>query len=374
MSLDILLINWQDPQHPLSGGAEVHLHEIFKRIVNVYGHRVTLLSCSFKGAEPITEIDGIKVIRHGKRATFNLTLPGFYHKFFDNKEWDLVIEDLNKIPFYTKFYIRGPKLAILHHFFGKTIFQQTNPIFGSYVYITERTVPKIYRDIPFIVVSKSTKQDLVSHGVPEENISVIYNGLSPEYKPGNEKYPVPTIVYLGRLKKYKRIDLVLEVFKNVLREIPSARLLIVGDGDYKGRLIRLAKRLNLGESVQFTGFVPQRKKIEILQKSWVTVNTSLKEGFGLVIIEAQACGTPAVVLNSPGLRETVVNGQTGYIVDRVGEVLEKTLLILKDRSMRERLSRNAILWARKFSWDESAKQVNDKIIDVHKLTTTDNYP
>ena len=369
MNLNILLINWQDPQHPLSGGAEVHLHEIFRRIVNDYGHHVTLLSCSFKGAKPITEIDGIKVIRHGKRETFNLTLPFFYRKYFGNKKWDIVIEDLNKIPFYTMFYIPGPKLAILHHFFGKTIFQQTNPLFGGYVYITERSVPRIYRNIPFIVVSRSTKEDLICHGVPETNISVIYNGLSPEYTPGNQKFSVPTVVYLGRLKKYKRIDLVLKVFRRVLSEIPSAKLLIVGEGDYKKRLIKLARKMNLVESVEFTGYVPQRKKIEILQKSWLTLNTSLKEGFGLVIIEAQACGTPAIVLNSPGLRETVKHNETGFVVNTTDEMTEKTLRVLKDESLRRELSKNAVKWAKQFSWNESARKVNEKIIEVYQQSS-----
>lgn len=372
MSLDILLINWQDPQHPQSGGAEVHLHQIFSRIVNDYGHRVTLLACSFKGAKPVTEIDGIKVIRHGKRETFNLTLPFFYRKYFGNKKWDIVIEDLNKIPFYTMFYIPGPKLAILHHFFGKAIFQQTNPLFGSYVYITERSVPRIYRKVPFIVVSMSTKEDLISHGVPEANISVIYNGLSHEYSPGNQKFFEPTIVYLGRLKKYKRIDLVLKVFKDVRREIPESKLLIVGEGDYKKMLIKLAQRLNLKESVEFTGYVPHKKKIEILQKSWLTINTSIKEGFGLVIIEAQACGTPAIVLNSPGLRETVKHNETGFVVNTLDEMKEKTLMILKNESLRRKLSNNAVKWAKQFSWDESAREVNKKIIEVISEKANDN--
>ncbi len=361
MSFRLLVINWQDPEHPLAGGAEVHFQEVFSRLVHQYDYQVTLLACSFPGAPSETEIEGIRVLRRGSRSTFNFIVPWVYRQELRQEPFDLVIEDLNKIPFYTRFYIATPKLALLHHFFGRTIYQETHPILATYVYLTERSVPKLYRGIPFVAVSQSTKEDLVRHGIPERDVTVIYNGVSDFYFPTFEVYDRPTVLYLGRLKKYKRIDLVLQVFREILREILDARLLIVGDGDARPGLMQLAKDLGLESSVTFTGFVSEEAKRTYLQKSWVILNTSPKEGFGLVVLEAQACGTPAVVLNSPGLRETVRHGETGWIASSLEEMTQQTLQILKDPSLRTRMGKAAVNWARTFSWDRAAEEFHHLI-------------
>ncbi len=361
MSFRLLVINWQDPEHPLAGGAEVHFRELFSRLVQQYGYEVTLLACSFPGAAPETELDGIRILRRGSRNTFNFVVPWVYRRELSHEPFDLVIEDLNKIPFYTRFYVSQPKLALLHHFFGRTIYQETNPLFATYVYLTERSVPKLYRGIPFVSVSQSTKEDLVRHGIPERDVTVIYNGVSPFYQPSDEEFERPTLLYLGRLKKYKRVDQVFQVFQRVREELPDAQLIVVGDGDARPGLMSLAQSMGLAPAVRFTGFVSEEEKREYLQKSWVILNTSPKEGFGLVVLEAQACGTPAVVLDSPGLRETVRPGETGYIVSTLAEMAERTLRILRDPALRARLRQAAVAWARTFSWDRSAHEFHHLI-------------
>ncbi len=359
MSLNLLVINWQDPQHPLAGGAEVHLQEVFGRLVNTYGYRVTLLACSFEGAEPETRIQGMRVLRRGPRNLFNYVVPWVYLRELRHEPFDFVVEDLNKLPFYARFYVRQPVVALLHHFFGKTIYQETSTLPATYVYLAERSVGKLYRGLPFVAVSRSSRDDLIRLGIPPQDIRVIYNGTPPDMVPGTERFPEPTVVYLGRLKRYKRGDRVLRAFAEVLQHLPNARLFVVGDGDARPLLEQMARDLGISRAVTFTGFVPAETKRELLQKAWAFVTTSPKEGWGIVSMEAQACGTPAVVWNAPGLRETVRHGETGFIVESVEETARRLLEILRSPDLRDRLGRAATRWAHTFTWDQAAREFHE---------------
>ena len=372
----ILVINWQDRAHPLAGGAEVHLHEVFGRLARK-GHEITVLACRFPGAEPETVLDGMRIVRRGPRPIFNFFVPFVYRRELAQEPFDLVVEDLNKIPFYARFYARAPVVAILHHFFGTVIYQETNPLFGSYVYLTERSVPKLYRGIPFAVVSQGTKADLVRAGMPPETIRVIYNGVHERFRPGEEKSPFPLLVYLGRLKRYKRVDLALEVFQKVRRAFPKAQMWIIGEGDARPGLERLARRMGLASSVRFFGFVSEEEKVQALQKAWVLLNTSPKEGFGLVSVEAQACGTPAVVFDSPGLNETVVPGQTGFVVPfgDTEAMARRILDLFQNPALRERMSGAAARWGRSFSWDRTARETEAFLLEaIQRGRTFDPVP
>jgi len=360
----ILIINWQDWTNPLSGGAEVHLHEIFRRLVKYF--KISLLCTHFKNAPKAEEIDGIKICRVGSRNVFNFYVPEAYKQIAKEEKIDLVIEDLNKIPFFGGRFIREKRLALVHHLFGKTIFTETNPLSASYVYFSEKLIPKHYKKIPIIAVSKSSKNELVKMGISVNNIKVVYNGVDIEsYRSRAELTKVPTIICLGRMKKYKRIDILLDSIPKVLKEIPDLKVILVGDGDDLPRLKEIVRKKKVEKTVKFASFVPSAKKIEMLSSSWIAVNTSPKEGWGLTSIEAQACGTPSVVPDSPGLRETVRDEVSGYIypfgnIEKLSEILIK---VLKDKKSVEKMGEQARKWASNFSWDESAKKMKE-IIDI----------
>ncbi len=366
MAFNLLLVNWQDPEHPLAGGAEVHLQEVFGRLVNHYGYRVTLLACRVPDAPPETTIRGIRVLRRGPRNLFNYVVPWVYLRELHDEPFDFVVEDLNKLPFYARFYARQPVVAVLHHFFGKTIFQETSWLPATYVYLAERSVGKLYRGVPFVAVSRSSRDDLIRLGIPARDIRVIYNGTPPHMVPGPERFPDPTLVHLGRLKRYKRSDRVLQAFARVRQQIPTARLLVVGDGDARPELESLARHLGIADAVTFTGFVSEETKRELLQKAWVFVATSPKEGWGIVSMEAQACGTPAVVWNAPGLRETVRHGETGFIVESVEETAQRLLDLLQNADLRQRMGQAATRWAHTFSWDQAAHQFHEWFTELKR--------
>ena len=357
-SLKILIINWQDITNPFGGGAEVHLHEIFKRVVAL-GHEVTLLCCKFKGATSEETIDGIRIIRRGNRSLFNYFVPGAYKDLVKKRPFDVVIDDINKIPFYTPFFVKAPLIGLVHHFFGKSIFLQTSILPALYVYFSERLVPRIYKNIPFAAVSDSTIQEMKDVGI-KGNISLLPNAVDLDKYQVLEsaKSETPLIGYFGRLKKYKSVDHVLAAFKLVLGKMPDAKLVIVGDGDYRTVLEQIAGEEKIADKVEFTGFVTHEQKIELLNKMWLAVNPSPKEGWGLTVIEANACGTPVIAADSPGLRDSVKDGETGllYPYGDTNKAAEQILELLKNNDKRNQFSLNAIKWAGTFNWDQSAQK------------------
>ncbi len=366
--LNILALNWEDLANPQAGGAEVHLQEILKRIA-LKGHQVTLLCSGFPGCKPEETTDGIRIVRRGSRFNFNFVAPLALKALLAQKRWDLIIEDINKIPFYSPLYHRLPLLVVIPHLFSDSVFKEINFILGTYIYLSEKPIPRLYKGFKFMVISESTKEDLIRRGLPPDDIRVIYCGIDHAlYRPDPfvQKDPFPSVIYLGRLKKYKSIDHLLEAFRLALEEIPEAKLTIVGEGDYKDKLMSLTEKLDLKREVEFTGFVDRKEKVKRLQSAWVAVYPSLKEGWGLTNIEANACGTPVIASNVPGLKDSVVPEKTGLLfeyadVRQLSECLKK---ILSDSNYRERLRQGGLAWAKRFSWDDAADKTMELIEQI----------
>ncbi|MGQ9561221.1 MAG: glycosyltransferase family 4 protein [Candidatus Oleimicrobiaceae bacterium] len=360
MSLRILLINWQDIRHPLHGGAEVHAHEIMKRLAAM-GHQVTQLSCSFRGCRPEEMVDGVRVVRSGPRPIFNYLVPSCYRRLRRKEHFHVVLEDINKLPFYTPLYVGEPVVAIVHHLFGRSIRLETDPLRAWYVQTHERLIPLAYRRTRFVAVSSSTQRELAAMGLRCSPEDIVYNAINHElcYPRPELKAPEPTVGYLGRVKKYKCIDDLLSAFVIVRRQIPQARLLIVGEGDARQGLQRLAAKMGIAERVTFTGAVSEQRKIELLNSMWVMVNPSAKEGWGITVIEAGACGVPVVAADSPGLRDAVVDGRTGllYPWGRAELLAEKVSTVLASPQLRRHLGKGGQQWAHQFRWEMSAARL-----------------
>ncbi|HTR80247.1 MAG TPA: glycosyltransferase family 4 protein [Bacteroidota bacterium] len=362
----ILIFNWQDIKNPLAGGAEVHLHEVFSRIAKL-GHDVTLFCSRFEGAPPHEDLNGIRIIREGGRSFFNYLVPRKYFSAFKKQKFDLVVDDMNKIPFYTPLYVKEPLLGITHHLFGKSIFLEAALPAASYVYLAEQAAMPVYKRLQFIVGSPSTHREMLHAGFPEGRTHLIHYGVAHEsFKAlGIPKSPVPLVGFVGRLKKYKSVDHLLQAFVIVKQEMPDAKLIVVGDGDDKPRLASIAGQLGLTAAVTFTGFVSEDEKVKYLNQMHVAVNTSAKEGWGLTVIEANACGTPTVASNVEGLRDAVVDGKTGLLYEygNSEQLAEKILLLLRDERLRRELTGNALARSKEFDWNDAAKKTMD-VIDL----------
>ena len=355
--MKILVFNWQDIKNPFGGGAEVHFHEIFSRIAQ-RGHEVTLFCSAFDGAQKREEIDGIKILRKGGRNFFNFFVPLYYKKYFRHQHFDVVVDDINKIPFYTPLFVREPLVGIIHHLFGKSIFLEAGIIPASYVALAEKLLPFVYKKTPMMIVSQSTADELEALGFARDNFSFVYNCVDHNKfkQTGIAKSSTPLIGFLGRLKKYKSVEHALQAFALVKKEIPDVQFLLVGDGDYKMELEKYTASLQLQNAVHFTGFVSEEEKVTLLQQMHVVVQPSAKEGWGLTVVEANACGVSCIASNVQGLREAVVNGETGlhYEYGNIQQLAEKILLVLKNETMRTTLEINALAWAKKFDWERSA--------------------
>jgi glycosyltransferase involved in cell wall biosynthesis len=371
--MKILVINWQDIKNPFGGGAEVHMHEIFKRIAAM-GHDVTIFACAHTDLPSEEIFDGIKIIRKGNRNVFNFLVPLEYRKRFKSQGFDIVVDDINKIPFYTPLFVKEPLLAISHHFFGKSIFHETNTIFGSYVYLSESLVDLIYKRTKFVVVSESTLEEFISRGFDKNNITIVTNAIEQSNFPMSvtSKNPNPTVTYFGRLKKYKSVDHLVRAFYFISQEIPDAKLEFIGRGDFRPFLEQLCSKLKIADKVIFHGFVDEQTKSELLAKSHCVVNTSMKEGWGITNIEANACGTPVISANVPGLRDSVSEGVSGLLYE-YGDIMglaAQLRIVLTDDKKRQHLSEGAVSWARQFSWDKSAEimlETCQRVVDEHKL-------
>ncbi|MCS6808880.1 MAG: glycosyltransferase family 4 protein [Bacteroidota bacterium] len=366
--MNILVFNWQDRSNPFAGGAETHLHEIFSRIVSA-GHHVTLFCSMFKGAQHEEVLDGIHVIREGSRNTFNFCVPRRYRRDFCYRNFDVVVDDINKIPFYTPLYVREPILALVHHFFGTSIFAEAGCVAGGYVYAAEALLPYVYRRIRFVAVSQSTKDELVCKGIPSEHIDVVPNCINPAQFPfAIQQNPAatltPIITYFGRLKRYKSVHHLLQAFALIADEFPHSKLRIVGKGDAEAELRRLANRLGLTTDryagrIEFMGLIPEEQKVTVLSEAYCVVHPSMKEGWGIVNIEANACGVPVIAADVPGLRDAVRHEYSGLLYEygNIHALADTIRRILKDRQLYSQLQRGALAFARQFTWDISAHRI-----------------
>lgn len=353
----ILVVNWQDQQNPHAGGAELHLHEVFGRIVRM-GHEVDLLCSGFPGASPDEIIDGMRVRRVGSRFTFPLHARRAYRELALKNHYDIIVEDLNKIPLYTQRWKPRRLVALTHHLFGATAFREESLPVAAATWLAERPLGFGYRGVDFQAVSISTRDDLVSRGIPAERIEVIYNGVDiKSLTPGsNVRSEVPLFSYLGRLKRYKRVDIVLRAFS--LLDAHDARLEIAGKGDDRDRLEALVAKLHMEDRVRFLGYITEGEKRELLRRSWATVLASPKEGWGISNLESAACGTPVIAADSPGIRESVVDGDTGFLVpgSDVGAYAAAMRGLLDSPELVTTLGVNARRFAETFTWERAAAE------------------
>jgi glycosyltransferase involved in cell wall biosynthesis len=364
----LLVINWQDLANPQSGGAEVHLHEIFGRLAG-RGHHVTLLCSGFPGARAVDEADGMRIHRTGGRHSFTLAAAPYYRRHLARERFDVVIEDLNKVPLFTPWWVRSPLVLLVHHLFGSTAFREASAPFAAATWLLERPIPLVYRGLPAQAVSESSRDDLVERGLRREDVRVIHNGVDVEFFRPDASVPraaEPTFLSVGRLKKYKRIDHAIEAVAALKSRGRPVRLLVAGKGDDEPRLRAAVEALGVAELVRFEGFVTEARKRDLMRAAWATVQPSPKEGWGITNVEAAACGTPTVASDSPGLRESVVHGKTGFLyphgdIAALADALER---LAGDSAEVARLGEGAHRFARGFTWERAADLTEAHLAEV----------
>ena len=352
--------------HPAAGGAEKHLHRIFSKIVEM-GHEVVLFTTAFSGAKEREFVDGIQVIRKGGDLMFQFTVALNLKKLDREFNFDVVVEDLNKLPVFAHWFVRKPLLVQMHHLWRKSIFAEAAFPVAFGVWFFERIIPFFYRTQPFVVVSPSTKKELAEIGVDESRISVIYNGSEKpkvvECAESGENAANlatsatnPYFIWLSRVHRYKGIWTALEAFEIFSQKHPEVQLKIVGGGPLLKKLPAWIESHGLDGKVELTGYVSAARKYELLSSSLALLQTSYKEGWGLTVMEAaQLCKT-TIASDVPGLRDSVRDGETGILFPSgdaaaCAAAMEK---VYGNAELRETLGQNAKRYAESFSWEKSA--------------------
>ena len=366
--LRICVVNWQCRDNPLAGGAEIHLHEIFGRLADM-GHDVVLLCGGWPGCAPRATLDGIEVHRVGTRATFPFLSRRYWHTRLVSRPFDVLVEDINKVPLYTPTWRTPTLVGLVPHLFGGTAFQELAAPLAAAVWLSERPMPWFYRKHAFQAISDSTRDDLVRRGVKLESIRVIFPGIdATHYTPDpGVRSQKPLFAYLGRLKKYKGVDLVIRAFAT--SAIAESELEIAGAGEFRPELEQLAGTLGVGSRVRFLGRIDEASKIALLRRAWATLFASPKEGWGITNLEAAACGTPVIASNSPGIRESVRDGETGFLVPH-GDVVAMAASMRKlsgERALVEHLGVAARRFAEGFTWQRAANETEAHLREVVRM-------
>ncbi len=353
-TLSIVVMNWRDLRNPAAGGAEVYTHEVARRWAGL-GHDVALLTSRYPGSPESEIIDGVTIRRQGTRYTVYRRVKQAYLAAYQGRA-DVVLDAINTIPFFTPKYVDDSA-----HLFS-LIFQLARegwsyelplPVAVVGRYLLEDRWLRLYTALPAITISDSTKRDLQNLGF--EHIYVVPPGrpvITPI--PTVEKEEKPTLLFIGRLKKYKLPDEAIEAFRLVRSRVPDARLWIVGDGYMRQKLTRRAP-----PGVTFFGRVGEAEKAALTMRAHVLLFPSVREGWGLGVTEANALGVPAIGYDVPGLRDSIRHGVTGYLVPAhdVGRMAEEAIGMLQNRERRQQMERAALAWARTFDWDVTAKSM-----------------
>lgn len=363
--MNILLVNWQDRENPQAGGAEIHLHELFGRLA-ARGHRVRLVCSGWPGCASTATVDGIAVERHGSRNSFTLVGRGAVRRALARERPDVLVEDINKLPLFTAGLTDRPLGVIIPHLFGSEIFQEASLPSALLVWLAERPIPRAYRRAWFHAISESTRDDLIERGVPGARIEVIYPGVdATAFTPApagadilNRRAAEPTFLYIGRLRRYKGVEFAIRALAEARGRRPEIRLLIAGRGDDQPRLEQLVRELGQETAIRFLGFVSESDKLAFLRQAWANIFPSVKEGWGITNVEAAACATPSLASDSPGLRDSVRHGETGYLVRHgdPADLARRMLELADDPALMERLGRQARQFAERLSWDGATAQ------------------
>lgn len=361
--MNILVFNWRDIYNPQKGGAEIILYEFLKRLAKE-GHNVIWFSEYFKGAKKEEEFKGIKIIRRGNRYSVYFHALLYYLKLKQKPE--IVLDCINTVCWQTPLYVRKSKLIFYANQSAREIFFYEYPLpLSLFGYLLEPLQYLTYKKTSTICYSKSIKDDLVSFGLPEKNIRIFPLGLDNlRYKP-SEKSKNPTFVFVARFVKNKRPALCIDAMKIVVKKDPNSKLYLVGYGKEEENLKVLILKNKLEKNVFVVNknnmFLENNKKdlkVKLMQEAWALLLPSVKEGWGMVVTEAASCGTPSIVSNVTGLKDSVIDGKTGFILSKkptAKELSEAMIKLIKDKKLRNQMSDEARKRSKNFNWEKSYK-------------------
>ncbi|MEI7626228.1 MAG: glycosyltransferase family 4 protein [Actinomycetota bacterium] len=349
--MHILILTDRDWGHPEAGGTGVHLTGQVDHWLE-WGHSVTVIAGGYEGAPSCEREKNLTVYRLGSRVSvFPATvIRGLVDRI---PAADVTLEIINGICWMTPIWLKGPRVSLIHHV-HKSMYVDEMGRKGKIAAFALETLPlrTIYRRSRFLVVSEATKAEVErTHSIPGSSIDVVYPGVDSDFFKPSVKSEKPTIVFLGRLKAYKRIERLIDV----ISEVDEVTLDVIGDGDHGDELRNLVRGRGLDERVRFHGHVNDERKRSLLSRSWIAATASSAEGWSSATLEAAACGTPSVAHPVGGLKESIVHEQTGVHAADHDAFVKAVRRLTSDDDFRERLSVQARARAEVLGWERSAR-------------------
>lgn len=355
----VLILSWRDSGHPEAGGSETFVERVSEGLVRL-GHDVTVFTARYPGAVDSECRDSRAFVRRGGR--FSVYLRAGMH-LVRHHTYDVVLDIQNGVPFWTPLWTRTPVVNVVHHVHREQWPEVFGPVSSRFGWWLEsKAAPRIYARRPYLTVSEATRDELASLGIDKSRVHVVYSGNDLPRLPSDRavpRTPYPSLVVLGRLVPHKRVDLALETVRRLTNRFPGLRLTVVGQGYHEAELKARAQELGVAASVDFVGFVEDEVKHQLLAASWLHLLPSMKEGWGLVVVEAGFNGTPTVAFRSAGgTTESVVDGVTGVLVDDDDEAfLQAVDDLLSNPERRGVLGEQARAHAHGFSWEATTDGV-----------------
>lgn len=355
MKRKILILNRRDLKNPLSGGAEIYTHEIFRRLCDEYD--ITHFSSAFEGCRKVESIDGIKYIRKG--GEFTMHFYAFLYTLLNYRFFDLIIDEFNGLGMMTFFFKRS--IILIHQLYDE-FWVAFFGIFGYPFKIIEKILLRFYRNKPAITVSNSTKEDLIDFGFRADNITIIFNGID-FVKMDVKKGSKPVLMYLGRMRKTKNPEDAIRAYLQAKEKIDNLIIHMVGDGE---ELDYLKQQYQEEEGILFHGFVSEEEKYKLLRKASVLLVPSIREGWGQIVIQANMMGTPVIGYDVAGIRDSVRHENTGFLVDKhnPSEMSNRICDLLTNPVILKKMSDSALEYSSTFSWEKSADGMRKTLNEI----------
>jgi glycosyltransferase involved in cell wall biosynthesis len=372
----VVVLNWRDTQHPEGGGSEVYVERLAHGLA-AQGDRVTILCAAVAGRRRVETHNGVTFVRRGGHLTVYLwaALLVVLGRLGPLGRSDVIIEVQNGMPFLARLYARCPVVVLVHHV-HKEQWHVVGPVLARIGWFLEsRVAPVVNRGSRYVAVSNVTAAELEGLGVGPEQITVAFNGILSGPEIGTvPRSATPHLVVLGRLVPHKRAEHAIDVVKALRDEIPDLTLAIVGSGWWEDELREYAANSEVADRIEFLGHVDEATKHRELARAWALVLPSVKEGWGLVIIEAAVHGTPSIAYRSAGgVRESIQDGVTGLLADDARDLVDMARSVLCDHELRQELGAKAALRAEEFDWQTTIDRVAD-ILSRPVQTTPDRHP
>jgi len=365
----VLLLNWRDTTNPEGGGSERYVEEVARGLAAL-GWRVTVLCAAYPGSPREARRYDVRYLYRGTKVT--VYLRGLLHTWL--RRPDHVIDVQNGLPFFTRLVRRTGVVVLVHHVHEEQ-WQVVYPGWRGRLgwWLESRVAPRLYDDCRYVTVSSASRDELVGLGV--QSIEVIHNGTDPAPPRQRPQDAVPTVVCVGRIVPHKQIEHAVDAIAEARKELPDARLVVVGSGWWEDSLRTYVEERGLQDAVEFRGHVSEDDKHAAYDEAWVLALPSLKEGWGLVVGEAAGHGVPTVAYRSAGgPTESVHDGESGVLVDSASEFTSAVIGLLQDVELRQQLSEGAAASAGNFTWCATALAFDELLSTSSRSPRSERQP